>query len=341
MVLTHPDFTMTRPSGLAKEVTDAEWWLWLRLKEMEPSSQLGGILAWKSGFHATGDYNQKKYPGNYSVRDAPNRTGPWWQWFCAALDWTFPEAQSGNYARIALYTNRLLKSAKDASDPRLDLVLYEFFGQADSDSHVEGYGEYKEQDSTSDPSHLWHLHFSFLRNKCGDFWAMWALLTVLMGWSVAQWRASTGGGSAPPTTTSTGVTDMYMIQVAGNDSVYVSTSQSYRGIDYPTFLFYRDSLKLPFTMVPDQAALAARGGVPLGDLVEQPAALSIEQMNRVQQWITEAVGKAGVAEGTVPADVLRRIMDEESMSAAEFADALAGARDKEAAEVAASTGSKE
>ena len=115
MVLTHPDFTMSRPGTLAKEVTDAEWWLWLRLHELEPTSQLGGILAWKSGFHSTGDYNQKKHPGNYSIRDAPNRTGPWWQWFASALDWTFPEAQRGDYTRISRYTRRLI--ASDGYDP--------------------------------------------------------------------------------------------------------------------------------------------------------------------------------------------------------------------------------
>jgi hypothetical protein len=342
MVLTHPDFTFTRPATLAKEITDAEWWLWLRLRELEPTSQLGGILAWKSGFHSTGDYNQKKHPGNYSVRDAPNRTGPWWLWYASALDWTFPEAHGGDYGRISRYTRRLLASARDPGDPRLDLILYEFFGQADNDRVVEGFNEYREQDATSDPSHLFHLHFSFLRKACGDFWAMWALLTVLMGWSVAQWRASLPGATPPVETyAKPGGELMYMIQVAGNDSVYVSTSQSYRGIDYPTFRFYVDQLKLPFTMVPDQAALLARGGVPLADLVDQPATFSEAQMERVKLWITEAVGEAGVAEGTIPADALRKLLDDEAISLDELASLARQEAQAQLAAAESANGSKE
>ena len=112
---------------------------------------------------------------------------------------------------------------------------------------------------------------------------------------------------------------MYMIQVAGNDSIYVSTSQTWRPIDYPTFRFYVDQLKLPYTMVPDQAALLARGGVPLSDTVEQPATLSEDQMARVKTWITDAVGEIGVAEGTVSADVLRKLLDDEAISLDELA----------------------
>lgn len=144
--------------------------------------------------------------------------------------------------------------------------------------------------------------------------------------------SGSGGATPPPATAPTGaIHDMYMIQRVGNDSVYVSNSQSWRGIDWPTFLFYRDVLKLAFTMVPDDAALSARGGVPLSALVEQPATFSEAQMARVQTWITEAVGKAGVAEGSISADTLRKLMDEEALSAAEFANALATARDEDAA----------
>lgn len=341
MVLTHPDFTMVRPAGLAKEITDAEWWLWLRLHELEPTSQLGGILAWKSGFHSTGDYNRKHHPGNYSIRDLPNRTGPWWEWKASALDWTFPEAHGGNYSRISRYTRRLLASAKDANDPRLDLVLYEFFGQADNDRVVEGFNEYRESDATSDISHLFHLHFSLLRKACGDFWAMWALLTVIMGWSVAQWRASLPGGTGQPETSPTGVVDMYMVQRAGNESVYVSNSQTFRGIDFPTFVFYRDTLKLPFTMVPDEGALRARAGTPLEATLPVDATFSEAQMERVRVWITDAVGDAGIEAGTITADVLRQVMDEESMSLEELRDAAVRAYDEEQAAVNATATAKE
>lgn len=190
MTLIRPDFRLEKANPNPRYVTDAAWWLWLRLDELEPQGALGGIYADKSGFHNTGSRNQARWPGNYSIRDATNRRGRWWKSKASALDWTFPDAQRGVYRTIDRYTSRLVASALNASDPRLDLVLYEFYGQADNDRDVEGYNEFHERPATSDSSHLWHIHMSFLRSQCGDFWGMWALLTVLMGWNVAKWRDS-------------------------------------------------------------------------------------------------------------------------------------------------------
>ena len=198
MTLTKPDFKLEKPNPNSKLITDAEWWLWLRLHELEPKTELGGIYADKKGFHNTGNRNRSKWPDNYSIRDAPNRSGAGMT-HASALDWTFLDAQSGHYANIDRYTSRLLKSAQDRADPRLDMILYEFFGQADADAGVEGWDELHEHTSSSDSSHLWHIHMSFLRSECDDFWGMWALLTVLMGWTVAQWRASLPAPPKPPT----------------------------------------------------------------------------------------------------------------------------------------------
>lgn len=193
MPLTRPSFTLQTPNPNPANITNASWWLWLQLRLLEPTvGEFGGILAWKSGFHSTGAYNERNHPGNYSIRDDVNRTGSWWRDKSSALDWSFKDAKKGNYATIARYTTRLLKSARDSSDPRLDRVLYEFFGNADSDDDVEGWNVYKNQAATSDKTHLWHIHFSFLRSACGDYHAMWALLSVLQGYSVTQWRESIG-----------------------------------------------------------------------------------------------------------------------------------------------------
>jgi hypothetical protein len=193
VVLTRPDFKLSAPNPNPL-VTDAEWWLWLRLHELEPSSQLGGIYAAKPGFHNRGDR-----VNDYSTRDRANQSGPGMT-HASALDWTFPSAQRGDFSRINLYTKRLVASSLDSKDPRLDLVLFEFFGQADSDRHVEGRDLLHDQDSTADDTHLWHLHFSFLRSRCADFHGMWALLTVLMKWDVTRWRGSVPVASTVPTT---------------------------------------------------------------------------------------------------------------------------------------------
>ena len=203
MTLTRPDFRLDKPNPNPDLITDATWWLWLRLHELEPKTKLGGIYADKPGFHAPGkskrnvDHGVGPMSTNYSIRDAVNRKGAGMT-KASAIDWTFPDAQAGNFGTIDKYTSRLLKSALDKADPRLDMILHEFYGQADSDRAVEGYNELHEHHASADSSHLWHLHKSLLRSECDDFWGMWALLTVLLGWSVAQWRASLPAPPKPP-----------------------------------------------------------------------------------------------------------------------------------------------
>ncbi len=181
----------------SSRIPDNLWWLWRRLRELEPGSELGGIYAAKSGYHGTRDENRRKYPGNYSIREAEDQGGPGDK--AAALDWTFPNAQRGDFSTIAKYTKRLLASGKDKNDPRLD-GLREFYGQADSDSHVEGWDCRHLVDVSSDSSHLWHLHFSFDRDKVASVAGrrvMENLLSVLAGESLTSWRSRTGTTTAP------------------------------------------------------------------------------------------------------------------------------------------------
>lgn len=189
MTLTKPDFRLDKPNPNPALITDPIWWYWLRLQELEPGTKLGGIYANKSGYHNTAKANLDRWPGNYSTRNADDRTGPGLT-KARALDWTFPDAQAGKFATIDKYTSRLMASALNPADPRLDLILVEFYGQADSDREVEGYDERREAHVTSDSSHLWHLHKSFRGSQIGFFWPFWALLTVELGWNVAQWRQS-------------------------------------------------------------------------------------------------------------------------------------------------------
>jgi hypothetical protein len=188
-ILKTPDFKLpaANPSDL---YPDPIWWLWLRTRAYVGADlALGGIYANKSGFHNTGNANKSKWPGNYSIRDKTNQSGPGMT-KASALDLTFRSAQSGNYTNIDLISSRLLASMLSPTDPRLDLFLFEFYGQADNDRTVEGYNEYREETVSSDSSHLWHIHESVRRSLAGSWWGAWATYTVHCGLTVAQWKAT-------------------------------------------------------------------------------------------------------------------------------------------------------
>lgn len=197
--MTTPNFKLRVSNPSPGSIPDPVWWLWLTFDQLHPDVRLGGIMADKPGFHNTGAKNKSNWPSNYSIRDKINQSGPGWTRACA-LDLTFPDAQAGRYANIDKYTSRLVSSALDSADPRLDMILFEFYGQADYDREVEGYNEYREGNVSSDSSHLWHIHLSFIRSKVGDWWGMWALYTVLAGWSVAKWKASLPATAPKPPT---------------------------------------------------------------------------------------------------------------------------------------------
>jgi hypothetical protein len=164
------------------QATDAMWYLWLELQKLEPQSELGGIYANKSGYHNTRKGNQQNWPNDYSIEDDEDQGGP--SNMAAALDWTFPDAQSGRYETIMKYSKRLLASGQDPNDTRLD-GWREFYGQTDTDTHVEGWDFRYVVPATSDPSHLWHIHFSEDRDKVESFENKDKLLSVLRGDDVA------------------------------------------------------------------------------------------------------------------------------------------------------------
>lgn len=182
------------------------WYLWEQLHSLVPESELGGIYAFKSGYHATRKDNQNNWPNNYSIKDQEDLGGPSDK--AAAIDWTFPDAQAGHYATIDKYSSRLLASGKDPNDNRLD-GWREFYGQSDSDTAVEGWDFRYVQAVSSDSSHLWHIHLSCDRDKVDSRANMDKLLEVLRGDDVAItdadvekfWKYKVGSPSLslPPT----------------------------------------------------------------------------------------------------------------------------------------------
>jgi len=172
-------------------VTDAMWWFWRQFDvNVEPRTLLGGIYANKPGYHNTRSQNSS---GDYSVQHADDRTGPD---RASAIDLTFPDAQAGDYTTIKRYANRLL-AAGQANDPRSG-YMKEFFGQTDDDNGVEGWDFRAHRTTTSDTSHLWHIHISFNRKDCGSYLAMDATLSIMRGETLAAFQARQGVILPPP-----------------------------------------------------------------------------------------------------------------------------------------------
>lgn len=115
---------------------------------------------------------------------------------------------------------------------------------------------------------------------------------------------------------------MYMAQVAGNDSVYVSTSMNYRGIDYPTFQFYVNVLKLPFTMVNNLDELRARCGEEYSE--SKKVATLVDLPQHVKDDIAKVAADAARAgAGNITADDMRALLGEQREAIGdEFAERL-------------------
>lgn len=175
--------------------SEAMWNFWLKFKKKEPTVKLGGTYADKPGYHNTRnglgpgwDYSKNEFA--IDLAGSGNLSG--------AIDLTMPEAQ------MKVYSARLLKAGK-ANDPRTR-YLREFFGTINGDT-VTGWDFAKHGYSSSDSSHLWHVHVSIHRGYAADPRAYDALYSLLTGESLTAYKlrtavkkviAQVGGKTAAP-----------------------------------------------------------------------------------------------------------------------------------------------
>lgn len=164
-------------------ITGPMWRLWT--DRPVKSWRLGGIYANKPGYHNTRAANQAQWPGNYSIRLALDLQGPGDK--AAAIDYTMSDAEMRKRTGY-------LRDAANARDPRLAAVR-EFYGTLDSRTV---FGRIKDsrtgpwRASTSDNSHLWHIHISLFRSYV-DVWEELApVLSVLAGESQQEGETMLG-----------------------------------------------------------------------------------------------------------------------------------------------------
>lgn len=105
--------------------------------------------------------------GDYSVQAAADQDGDA-NWLCA-VDFT-----PGNADTMIAMSQRLAAAVQAGRCPQ----LREWYGNVDGDQVVDGWDLLANRAATSDSSHLWHVHMSFLRARAGDDHAnLFAILT--------------------------------------------------------------------------------------------------------------------------------------------------------------------
>jgi len=166
-------------------ITDALWYFRTQCLALQSGTQDGGITVEQPGYHGTRNWMIVNRPNDYSIRFAPDKLGPGDK--AAAFDWTFPDAQSGRYGTIITYGSRV-RDAHQARDPRA-YGFREVLIQADADGNAEGYDFLLWSTRTPDDSHLWHGHFSVLRQYLNDMTAMRGMLSILAGEPLSTWQA--------------------------------------------------------------------------------------------------------------------------------------------------------
>ncbi len=169
-------------------------WLFAEWKKAAPSAQLSGIVG--DSAHTFGYHRARNVlgGGDSSVQQADDRAGDGWA--ASAIDVTMSDSD------MRLVTGRFNR-AFQARDPRMAYVA-EVGGTLDSNNTYTMY-VYSGGTGAWDSTHLWHVHVSIRRRYATSMDAMKAILSIVKGETVEQWRAGGGTGS---TTTNTEDDDM-------------------------------------------------------------------------------------------------------------------------------------
>jgi len=180
-------------------ITDAEWRLWEECLLVIPGVRLGGIYAFKSGYHSTVQNNQANWPGTYSVR--------------LPLDLNFPPPDRARAIDLTMNATEMIKRTgwlRDAvihpDDDRVG-CLREIIGTLNGSTVYARLHDTETsawRTSTADASHLWHIHLSFFTKYCDDWTAapgvygLEGVLSVLSGETWNAWVLRKSGGTPGP-----------------------------------------------------------------------------------------------------------------------------------------------
>ncbi len=163
-------------------ITDEIWALWEECQDFIPGVRLGGIYANKSCYHNSVNANKSGWPGGYCIQLPLDLKGDFTR--ARALDLTMSDAE------MRKRTNYLVNATNDPKDDRL-YGIREFFGTTDS-VNVRGRAKDDENgpwyNTSSDDSHLWHIHISFFTFYISTARVMSGVASVLMGQSYSQWE---------------------------------------------------------------------------------------------------------------------------------------------------------
>lgn len=195
--------------------------LWPGLRALEPKeSELGGILADKRGYHNTRDRLLREgHTSDYSIQTDKDKKGPGSEG--SAIDWTFRNAQAGNFSTINKYSKRLYAAGVN-DDPRAKTYLREFFGNTDIDRTVEGWSYFHDAPATSaDNTHLWHIHLSIYRQYINDTAAMQAIIDICAGKAIPPHPTPSTGGKLPVHVNGSRELSLKVAQMTGTDVQFV------------------------------------------------------------------------------------------------------------------------